>query len=294
MQKFKDCHPVVNFTYFVAVLGFSMVFMHPALIAISLLSGFSYSVLLGGRNAVKTSVFMLPLVFGIAALNPIFNHEGMTILAYLPSGNPLTMESVVYGISEGVMLMCILCHFSCFNEIMTSDKLMCLFGKIIPSLSLIFSMELRFVPRFKTQLREVKNAQHFIGRDLSKGGMLRRAKNGIKILSIMLTWCLENGIDTADSMKSRGFGLHGRTSYSNYRWSRRDIGMLLYILILSAYVMLGGCMKVLRFNYFPVVKGTELSSYGITVIVAYAMLFLCPIIIEIRGIVRWEKLKSKI
>ena len=35
----------------------------------------------------------------------------------------------------------------------------------------------------------------------------------ITILSIMVTWCLENAIETADSMKSRGCGLPGRSAF---------------------------------------------------------------------------------
>lgn len=36
-----------------------------------------------------------------AAVNPAFSHEGRTILRYLPSGNPLTLESILYGIAQG-------------------------------------------------------------------------------------------------------------------------------------------------------------------------------------------------
>ena len=35
--------------------------------------------------------------------NPAFDHEGATLLAYLPSGNPLTLESIAYGVAAAVM-----------------------------------------------------------------------------------------------------------------------------------------------------------------------------------------------
>ena len=46
----------------------------------------------------------------------------------------------------------------------------------------------------------------------ASGSLLQRLKNAITILSIMVTWALENAIETADSMKSRGYGLPGRTA----------------------------------------------------------------------------------
>ena len=134
------------------------------------------------------------MLVAMALINPAFNHEGATILTYLPSGNPLTLESVIYGICAAIMIVSVICHFSCYNEIMTSDKFIYLFGKIIPAMSLILSMTLRFVPKFSSQLKVVVNAQRCMGRDVSCGSILKRAKYGLNILSIMTTWSLENAI----------------------------------------------------------------------------------------------------
>ena len=89
---------------------------------------------------------------------------------------------------------------------MTSDKFVYLFGRVIPALSLVLSMTLRFVPKFKAQVKIVSSAQRCVGRDVSNGGVLQRARNGLTILSILVTWALENAIETADSMRSRGYG----------------------------------------------------------------------------------------
>ena len=37
---------------------------------------------------------LLPMLLLAAVVNPAFNHEGATLLTYLPSGNPLTLESM--------------------------------------------------------------------------------------------------------------------------------------------------------------------------------------------------------
>ncbi|MBR5239079.1 MAG: energy-coupling factor transporter transmembrane protein EcfT, partial [Clostridia bacterium] len=185
MNEFKTYHPIVNFTYFAFVIGFSCFLMHPVCLGISLLSGFVYSVMLKGKKAILTNLlYMIPLIAITALVNPMFNHEGITVLEYLPDDNPLTLESIVYGISAAVMLVSIICHFSCYNEVMTSDKFIYLFGKVIPSMSLVISMTLRFVPKFKSQLKVVANAQRTMGRDVSNGSIFKRAKHGLNILSI--------------------------------------------------------------------------------------------------------------
>lgn len=97
--------------------------------------------------------FILPLMLLTAILNPIFNHKGLTVLFYLKR-NPVTLESVAYGAASGVMLGSVLLIFSCFNRIITDDKILYLFGRIIPSLAVVISMALRFVPLFTTQAKK--------------------------------------------------------------------------------------------------------------------------------------------
>ena len=71
---------------------------------------------------------MLPLLLLTALINPAFNHEGQTILTYLSNGNPITLESIVYGVAAAAMLVAVICWFSCYNSVMTSDKFVYLFG----------------------------------------------------------------------------------------------------------------------------------------------------------------------
>ena len=136
MNGFASLHPVVLFTYFAAVVGCTMFFTHPLLQAISLLGAFIYSVMLKGkRGLLFNTVFMLPMLLFMAGLNPLFNHRGVTILFYLNSGNPVTLESVLYGVSAAVMFITVIMWFSCYNAVMTSDKFIYLFGKVVPALS---------------------------------------------------------------------------------------------------------------------------------------------------------------
>jgi len=163
---FSSYHPIVNMLYFAFIIAFGMIFMHPVCLIISFVCAFSYSFYIKGKKAWKFNLaFILPVLILTAVINPVFNHQGMTILAYLPSGNPLILESVVYGGAAAFMLASVILWFSCYNAVMTSDKFVYLFGRIIPALSLILSMALRFVPRFTAQIKIISNAQKCVGRD---------------------------------------------------------------------------------------------------------------------------------
>jgi energy-coupling factor transport system permease protein len=294
-DAFSSYHPLVNFSYFAFIFAFSMIFMHPVCLGISLMGAFIYSISLKGRRAVKFNfVFLLPMMLVTTVINPAFNHEGATILTYLHTGNPLTLESITYGIAASVMLAAVVCWFSCYNEVMTSDKFVYLFGRIIPAMSLILSMSLRFVPKFKARIKEVSQAQRCIGRDVSNGGIIERARHGITILSIMITWSLENAIETADSMKSRGYGLTGRTAFSIYRMDGRDKKALCVIFILGIFVLAGGISGGLKWRYFPTMKGKTSGILSASIWLAYAGLCLVPVIVDRVEEHQWKVTQSKI
>ena len=294
----KDCfstyHPVVNFLFFAEVLGFSMFLLHPLCLVISLLCAVGYALCLNGKKALGFCLKgILPMMVFTAILNPMFSHEGITILTWLPSGNPLTLESILYGLAAAGMLAAVVLWFSCFNSVITSDKFVYLFGRVIPALSLVLSMALRFVPRFKAQLRVVTRAQKCIGKDPSRGGLVHRIRCAGAILSVMVTWALENGIDTADSMKSRGYGLPGRTAFSIYRFDKRDRQALIVLLFLGVAVLAGAALEGLTWRYFPSVKWST-SPLSLCVLAAYAALCAFPIILDRKEDRKWNALRSNI
>lgn len=288
----KDCfssyHPVVSFLYFGLVVLFSMMFLHPACLVISLVSAFAYSIYLNGSRAVRFNfLFLLPLMLLAALVNPAFSHEGETILTYLPSGNPLTLESIAYGAAAAAMLAGVICWFSCYNAVMTSDKFVYLFGRVIPALSLVLSMTLRFVPRFKARLHAVSDAQRCVGRDAGSGSVLQRFRHSLTIFSILITWSMENAVETADSMRSRGYGLPGRTAFSIYRFDGRDRTALLFLLLCGGYLIAGACRGGLRFRYYPTIRGVGARTYSLTLFAAYLALCLMPLFLDVRETRRW-------
>lgn len=276
-----DGHPLIGFVFFALALGGTMLLWHPACIAISLVCALAYRVRLDGlRGAGRSLALLLPLMLAAAVVNPLFNHQGATILTYLPTGNPLTLESILFGLAAAGLLGAAALWFGCCTAVMTSDKIVYLFGRVAPALSLLLSMALRFVPRFRAQFRAVNGARHALGRGCGDGGMLVRAKNTAAVFSILITWCLENAVGTADSMKGRGFGLGSRTAFSLYRMGRRDKLTLAWLAACAVALAACGAAGGFAWRYFPTVKG-EVGAAGL---LAYLALCLTPTILNV-----WEE-----
>lgn len=292
-DSFSDFHPIVNFTYFALVIAFTMCFMNPISLIISLVSALIYAIYLNGKKAIIFSlVFLLPMMILAAVINPLFNHEGVTILAYLPSDNPLTLESIIYGLAAAFMLAAVVAWFSCYNAVMSSDKFIYLFGKIIPSLSLVLSMTLRFVPKFKAQLEVVTDAQKSIGRDSGQGKLIKRMEKAVTIMSIMISWALENAIETADSMKSRGYGLPNRTAFSIYSFTDRDKYFLVWLAFCGFYITSGYFVDALYFTYFPQIKMASITPFSLSFHFVYLALCLSPVILNKKESYTWKMLQK--
>jgi len=196
---FSSLHPAVGYLFFVFVTLFTVAFLHPVTLAVSFVCATAYAVYLRGRKAVLFSLcFLLPVMVIAALITPAFNHRGMTVLFYLPDGNPFTLASVLYGAAAALMIGAVIQWFYCYSATMSSDKFLWLFGRIIPALSLVISMSLRLLPRYVAQAKRVAAAQRGMGVDVASGPLLARVRSGLLILSVMIAWALENGLDTAD------------------------------------------------------------------------------------------------
>ena len=295
IDHFTTYHPLVNFLYFTLVIGFSMGLKHPLAQAISLFCACGYAIQTQGRQAVLFCLkWCLPMILLTAFINPAFSHEGVTILLYFPTGNPLTLESILYGFSAGIMLASVMLWFLNFNRIITSDKFIYLFGRIIPAMSLVLSMTLRFIPKFKAQMDAVVDAQKSIGRDITEGSLWHRTKIAITVLSILVTWALENAIETADSMKSRGYGLKGRSAFSIYRFDERDKISLLYLGFCGFYLLAGILVSAFGFRYFPSIRYADLNVWTLSFHFVYIILCIMPVVLNGSEERKWKAIHSRL
>ena len=293
-SAFESYHPIVLFIFFASTIFSTMFLTHPVYLAISLAAAaLLLGTLIGLRELLKTILYTLPIFLLISISNPIFSHKGVTPLFYI-NYNPITLESIRYGLAMAAMIVSIMLWFRCYNLVMTSDKFICIFGNIIPVLALIISISLRLIPRLKDQIKRISNSQRTLGMYTDTGNILEKVKSRIRILSILITWALENSIDTADSMKARGYGLKNRTTFSIFKFDKRDIVLLSIILLLILINIIGEIQKYSSYHYYPYISNIDLSLKATFYYISYLLLTILPTIIEIKEDLKWQSLKSKI
>lgn len=292
-STFAGCHPAVNLIFFLFAIGITMFSTSPAFLAVTLIFSWVYSILLNGKKAVKTNlIFTIPIVVIMAVINTLFTHNGATVLFFL-NDSRITLEALLYGLAAAVLLSSIIVWFSCFNVVMTSDKLIYLFGKAAPVLGLTLSMIFRFIPLLKARFREITMGQRCMGRHVS-GGFFAKIRQHTKEVSILISWSLEAAIETSDSMEARGYGLPGRTSFHLFKMTPADKVLLAAIGASGIIAAIGCTMGKTSIYYYPKVVLGQWDVLTVITFAAYIVMLAIPIFTDIFGEIKWQQYRLEI
>lgn len=292
MKGFAQRNPLAVTLYFLAVSGIAMFTLHPVITLLSLCGALLLFLVRNGTKEGKSHLYFLALFLLLSLLNPLISHRGETVLFVL-NHNPVTHEALLYGICAGANLLSVLYWLRSFSQIMTSDKLLYVFGKFSPKLSLVLSMSIRYVSLFRQQAAKIAGAQKALGL-YRENTLIDRFLGGLRIFSVLLTWALENGIITADSMAARGYGCGKRTSYAIFRFSREDALLLSVTLLLLLLTCVGMITGALDFSFYPAVSAAPCSGISVGSLVSYGILAFLPVIFEAKEAIVWKYSLSKI
>lgn len=289
-SRFSGCHPAVNLIFYVFAIGITMFSTDPIFLAVTTLFSWAYSILLKGVKALKTNLLlMLPIVLVMTIVNGLFTHNGATVLFFI-NDSRITLEALAYGMAAAVLLTAVVIWFVSFNVVMSSDKLIYIFGKAAPVLGLTLSMIFRFIPLLKNRFREIRMGQQCMGRH-TEGGVFAKTRQLCKEVSILISWSLEASIETSDSMEARGYGLHGRTSFHLFKMSPTDWTTLAAISVTGIIAMIGCVMGKTSIYYYPVIKFAEWDIWRIITLISFALLLAVPMILDITGERKWQQLR---
>lgn len=285
-RYFQSLHPAVAMAYFAAVLLLTLTCMHPVMSVLSLLGAACFSLSLrGGKAVAGTLRFVLPMMALIAAANPLFNHRGVTML-FMLFDQWITLEAVCYGLVSACQLAAVVMWFTCYQEVMTSDKFLFLFGQAAPAASLLITLTLRLIPQLKLQQKQISQTQEMLrGKPKRLTGKINTA---VRNLSILLTWSMENAVETADSMKARGFGMRRRTTFHLFRFDSRDARCLSVIAAFGGAVLIARLYGFGAVEYYPRMTPWLLGAGSIAQMAAAAALVFLPSILEGKEKLRWH------
>ena len=290
MRRFADHNPAAVALYYLCAVGVTMFTMEPVILVLSLVGALVSLAVVGEFTRWKMHLYTILLFAAMAVINPLVSHNGVTVLLVI-NHNPITLEALIYGVAAGGMIVTVMYWFRGFTAVMTSDKLLYIFGGLSPKLALMLSMALRYVPLFGRQVRAVSQSQQALGL-YKEDNIVDRLKGGMRVFSVMVTWTLENGIITADSMTARGYGIGRRSRFSIFRWTRQDALLLLFTLLLTAGTLLG--LSGHTFTYYPAISAAPITWRTLLGYASYGLLCLLPAIITGKEALQWRILRSKI
>jgi energy-coupling factor transport system permease protein len=290
---FMSVHPFVAFLYYILMLIFTMLFLHPFFLLILFITTGIYTIMIKGKKAVGSMALFMPIALFIIIINPLFNHRGTHILFYI-FNKPITEEALIYGIIMALMLLTIVTLYISYEKIIDSHKFLYLFSKLLPRASFVLAMTLRYIPLLKRRTGEIREVQRSVGANPLKSGKRNKIEDGMQVVSILTTWSLEDALLTAESMTAKGYGLKKRTSYCPYKMRRRDIGLLCVEIIVGFIILISKFLGYGDFAIYPTLEPMVINLYTLTLLILIMIFASLPIMIDTKEVLTWHYMKSKI
>lgn len=278
---FEACHPAVNFIFFAAAIYGAVSFKHPVFLAIAYVCAFAYSVKRCGKRAVIFNLCLLPLVLAFALYYSSYHHFGVTVLKKNFIGNNMTLESFIYGLVIGLRFATLCMWLEAMFRVVSSDKVVYLFGKVSPLLSLFLTILLRLIPRIGQEARRINLAQKGIGRGSNQGNIFQRLMNCLRIFSMLITWMISALALESNSMRSRGSLLRGRMAFSIYRFDNRDRAFVIGLFLCITLTIMGIILGATDMWYNPRILWNRLNGLEIVTAIGYLVLCLMPMGLEL-------------
>lgn len=294
MNRFEKINPIVLMFFYASVTIISMFATNPFIILISFISSVCfYANIADTKQFLKDIRFYFILFLIITFTNPLICQKGSTVLFYIFKIG-ITFESIVYGIYISGLIITVMTWFKTYNVIMTNDKSMYVFSKILPKTSMVLTVSLRFVPRVKEHIQTVKNAQMAVGMHDSGNSIKSKLKSSSNVLYSTIAWLFDNSLDTANSMDARGYRTSNRTSFSIFKFTTFDLFFLLTSVLLTIISVYSMALGNFKFSYYPKIEMPKFTS-GLSVsYICFAFLCFLPLILNIIERVKWKYSISKI
>lgn len=254
-NPFATYHPAVAFVFLACAIVISMAALQPVFVALSFLGALVCSVVCRGARATAGSfVWIVPLWLVVAIANPLFSASGSTEILRI-GVRAVYVESLVYGACSGGMLASVFLWFSSYAACMNSANTMALFGNVLPIVSLMVSQVMRLVPQFVARGRGIAAAQDAVSAAAPQTKRQQTAGR-LRIVSVLMGWGMEDGIERSDAMRARGYDCGARrTTYKRYRFGRADASVLAAIVVLAAVAGACAAAVCLRFSFYPTLSG---------------------------------------
>lgn len=283
-NAFQTYHPAVAFAFLACAIVLSMAAMQPVFVALSFAGSLACSLVCrGARATVRSFIWIVPLWLVVTIANPLFSASGSTEVLRL-GARAVYAESLAYGACSGAMLASVFLWFSSYSACMNSANTMALFGNALPIVSLLVSQVMRLVPQFVGRGRDVAAAQDAVSAAAARTKR-QQAAGRLRIVSVLMSWGMEDGIERSDAMRARGYDCGARrTTYKRHRFGKADALVMGVIVVLTAVAAACAAAICLRFSFYPKLEGFG-PWWGY---IPYALLMAVPPVLQFKEWLLWR------
>lgn len=290
---FRQTHPFATSSYYIAALLIVMSTTNPVIITCFFLSNVLLRLLdLNGKSK-KSMLYPFFFIGMITVTNPLFVHRGATVIFFFLN-KPITVEAFIYGFFMGMTIATVIYLFQNFQKAVDSEQFFYLFGKRFPKSGLILVLVLRLLPLLQKYHQELNQIQKNF-QQTHRRHFFERARYGLDLFGHLFSWSLENAMDTADSMRARGYGVSTRSSCLTYRWQKKDTLFLTAIVLACLFFMVSMIKGFYQFNYYPYHDNVYrlMQKNWLSYLFLFGVAWL-PLLKRLKEVIVWNILKSKI
>jgi energy-coupling factor transport system permease protein len=156
----------------------------------------------GVVSPIRFAMIVIPLS---ALFNGLTVHFGDTVLLRLPRdipvlGGPITLESIAFGVLNGLVLSGILTVFTTVGQALPVHAFVRLIPRAFYPVAVVVSISVTFVPVTMRQFQQIREAQAL------RGHRVRGVRSWLPLLMPLLIGGLERALQLAEAMTARGFG----------------------------------------------------------------------------------------
>lgn len=162
--------------------------------------------------------------------NALTSHYGTTVLFIIPGklpllSGPVTLEAMVYGATNGLILIGMLACFMVLNMALTVRELVSLIPQAFFPVAVVTSIAVTYLPTTIRQFKQIREAQAI------RGHQMRTIKDWLPLWMPLMVGGLEHAMQLAEAMTARGFASKNPAQPGESTYSR--IAMLLGLVMVS-------------------------------------------------------------
>lgn len=285
LSGLKRLNPFALLACIIPQTVLAMFIKDPVVTLISLAFGLVLYVRVNGAGVLKKVPLFLLLALLAGFFNTFINHRGDTPFLFI-NDSPLTFEAFFYGFRFAAVIFAAMLWFAVLTRLFGSESVLYVFSRISPGVALVVSAVLRYIPLFSSRIREVSEAHTAMGtRDDRK--LADRVRLAGDTVAAMVTWSCENAIDSADSMRARGYGSAKRSDRRIRRFSAFDLAVTVSGLLLISAILILIALGAGDFTYYPSISFPNGTLTYLLYLTSF-LLSILPLCVEIREEILWK------